>query len=285
MKRLILTFDGGGVLGIGPAAFMSAFVRSGGVLAPDAVAGTSAGAILAACRAVGMPWRQVVADFQKMAPEIFTAPPWRWRLDPRKPKYDGRGLVAALRRVFGDTRVCNTEIPIFITAMDYTRGRPKVWDSGDSDFLWYAVAASCSAPTYFPPIDGLVDGGLVANSPAMVALAGAVGKLRWGLPNCWILSMGTNGVFWHDPRVGENTSLVEWMQILLKNQTRGNEEMAEYQARTLLEGRLYRVEPVLTKNYPLDAVSEMAGYRQLWEGLYRARADELVEFLTRFRGG
>ena len=75
------------------------------------------------------------------------------------------------------------------------------------------------------------------------------------------------------------------MQILLKNQTRGNEEMAEYQARTLLEGRLYRVEPVLTKNYPLDAVSEMAGYRQLWEGLYRARADELVEFLTRFRGG
>jgi hypothetical protein len=192
--------------------------------------------------------------------------------------------MEALTQVFGDLRMCDLAQPCFVVAMDYTRGQPKIWDIGDRDFVRDVVAASCSAPTFFPPRDGLVDGGLVANSPAMVAIAGAVAKLKWPLQELRVLSLGTNGDYWRDPKVCETTNRLQWVDLLLSHVTRGNEELAEFQARTILEGRHLRVEPVLARDYKLDDLACMPEYSQIWKGLFRSRVDEVTKFLEADHG-
>lgn len=287
MSNLILTFDGGGVLGIGPATFL----RRWGCdypnlkIDPQAVAGTSVGSILAAARAIGFNGGQIEILFRGNIKTIFNSPPWTWKIDPRKPKYDGTGLVKALKSVFGDLRMNQTKLPLFIVATDCKRGCPKVFDSTDECYIWEAVAASCSAPTYFPPRPGgLVDGGLLANNPTMVAITGSVAKLGMPLDSIWALSFGTNGNYWKDPKVDQNTSKLGWAQVLLESPTRGNEKLASFQASTLLGRRLLRIEPILERDYGLDNVSIIDPYAQLWQAFYSMKKYEVELFLERMGG-
>lgn len=278
-SKIIWSYDGGGVLAIGPAMFMALAEDTGILPNPNILVGTSAGSILAAARAIGMSWNEIMTAFHAKAPQIFKVPGWSWRLDPRKPKYDGKGLAAALRDVFGDIPINKTLYPVFITAMDYTRGRPKIFDSSDSTPLWEAVAASCSAPTYFPPRNGLVDGGLIANSPSVVGIAGAISKLGISLEDIYCVSIGTNGDYWNNPKINENTSKLGWADLILSNPTRCNEELAVFQSQALLQSRYLRIEPITQCNYGLDQLRIMDEYSKIWSGLFVQRQAQLETFI------
>jgi len=284
MSSLLLSIGGGGVLGIGPATFLRNWEESHKALplSPDALAGTSVGSILVAAKAIGLSWAEVETLFIAGAPVIFRKPGWLWRIDPRKPKYDGTGLVEVLKKVFGSIRMNQTKTPVFIPAMDYSRGRPKVWGPEDDTYVWEAVAASCSAPTFFPPRPGqLVDGGLVANSPSMVGIAGAISKLGWELEESWCISMGTNGDYWVNPKIGENTSKIGWADVLLSNITRGNEELSVFQTAALLQRRFLHIDPQLDKNWSLDDLRAIPSYAGLWQYVFELKQFELEIFLQR----
>lgn len=278
----IFSFDGGGVLGIGPASFLWKWERDSYTLSRkhDVFAGTSAGSIIAAGGACGLSWSEIYYLFRKHLPTIFAHPPLSWRLDPRKPKFQGIGLETALRAVFGDKRMCDLKFPLFIVSYDTKLGIPKVYDNSDATPIWEAVANSCSAPTYFPPRNGMVDGGLVANSPAMVAVAGCVNKLRVSTQDLSILSFGTGGEYWRDPKVGTNTSAMGWAKFLLSSPTRGNEMLGEFQARTILDGRYLRIEPMLQKDFRMDDLSIVDEYSNIWAGFFVAMRDELNKFIA-----
>lgn len=288
MTKLLLSIDGGGVLGAGPAAYMARLEATPDLVGfiPDAYAGTSVGAILCAARAIGKKWSDILEILIRRAPEIFEKPPLSWRLNPLRPRYDGRGLERVLKDILGaSTTMAQTEVPLFIIAQDFTRGHPKVWDSRDGELLWEAVAASASAPTYFPPRAGRADGGLIANNPAVVGVAAMVDKMRIPLTDIWCLSLGTNGDYWKDPKISALTSSIEWGGILLRNPTRGNEELFSFLSRVLLGDRTFRVEPILSRDWALDDISTMGEYASIWEAIFRMRVESLITFKYRMDGG
>ncbi len=127
------------------------------------------------------------------------------------PKYDGRNLERVLTEHFGTAMLRDSLCPLLITAYDIERRRPFLFKTRlartgrvDHNFELRQVARSTSAaPLYFPPnriqlpqlpgqpdaVYSLVDGGIIANNPAMLAYLEA----KEQYPNCDILlvSLGT----------------------------------------------------------------------------------------------
>ncbi len=168
------------------------------------IAGTSTGAIIAACLALGYPAKKVVELYENHGKDIFQK-----SLFPRTgifgSKYDNEGLRNVLNDLFGDAKLGDISVPLIIPATDIANGCVHVFKSTyhneffrDKDVLVSeAVLASCSAPTYFPPIllTGnkylLTDGGLWANSPSLAAAIDAKKRLGARLEELKVLSIGT----------------------------------------------------------------------------------------------
>ncbi len=283
MARWLMSIDGGGALGIGPAELLSRAEATVGRLVPHAYAGTSVGALLAALAASGRSWRTIRDIFLAECPRIFERPPLSWRLNPWRPKYDGKALRSAAQRHLGDLRMCDLATPTFLTAFDFQVGRPKVFDCRDETPVWYAVLCSTAAPTYFPIVDGRWgDGGLVANNPTVVGLVGAVAKCGWDLNDAWCLSLGTNGDSWRDPHVAHR-SKIGWLKPLLDTFMGGEEELATFQAHALLGERLLRLEPHLRHDVAMDDVATaLWSYRAIWGAMWEKRAAEIGDWLRKW---
>lgn len=259
-----VSVDGGGILGIGSARFMSDLGYKG----EQFLSGTSTGAIIVALRAIGREWPEILEIFRKEGANIFENPGWLWKLNPQLPKYNEANIDAALKRHFGDKKLGSFGIPTFITASDFTSGKPKVFDSiTNADVpIRYAVRCSTAAPTYFAPVDGrYADGGLWANNPALVGLAGYCSKTGTHPLRCRTLSLGTGGDYWKPRKIGKYMNALQWASPVIEYALGGTEEGTTFISRALLgPRRFYRVEPKLTEGYGLDAVSAMKEYEEIW---------------------
>ncbi len=229
----MLALDGGGIRGLISLevlaqleAQLSGDYAEGFVLADafDYVAGTSTGAIIAACIALGMRVDEIRAFYRDSATEMFDKASLlrRWRN-----KYEDEQLAAKLRTVFGnDTtlgserlrtllmvvmRNATTDSPWPIsnnpTAFYNLRSRTAEGKACNLDLpLWQLVRASTAAPTYFPPevIDAggpepfvMVDGGVTTyNNPAFLLFLMATAepyRLCWptGVDKMLLVSIGT----------------------------------------------------------------------------------------------
>lgn len=99
--------------------------------------------------------------------------------------------------------IAEQPIRLLVTAISVKQHQPRVFGGrgiGDGSFpgitLRDAILASAAAPTYFPVHDAaaaepLVDGGLVANAPELVAVAYAHRRLAVPLHDLFVLSIGT----------------------------------------------------------------------------------------------
>jgi len=168
------------------------------------IAGTSTGAIIAACLALGIPAKRVVKLYENHGRDIF---PKRgiFKMGLFSSKYDNKGLRKVLETLFESAKLGDIQVPLILPATDIANGCVHVFKSTyhneflrDKDILVSeAVLASCSAPTYFPPIllTGekylLADGGLWANSPSLVAAIDAKKRLNAKLTDLKVLTVGT----------------------------------------------------------------------------------------------
>lgn len=156
------------------------------------IVGTSTGAILAVAIAMGKDLDKCATLYDAFGPEIFPQDlpqkkhwyDWkRWA----EPTYRDTPLGDALQKLFAlDTTLDKCKTNTLVTAYNvFTRNLflLKSYDSETSDIMaWEACKASCSAPTYFPAhiLDHrnarkpLVDGGIFANNPALLAIAEAI---------------------------------------------------------------------------------------------------------------
>lgn len=202
----ILSIDGGGIKGIIPATVL-AFLESqlqeldnnkDARLADyfDVIAGSSTGGILTAMisspNEKNRPFsaaKDIVSFYFKYGPKIFNSSG-----SPLfGPKYDGKYLHKVLQDELGETRLHQTLTDVAITAFDIKTNQPIIFTNSElakspqldakmSD-ICYATAA---APTFFPPYyflndDGkgkqhefnLIDGGIAAGDPALLALSTA----------------------------------------------------------------------------------------------------------------
>jgi NTE family protein len=163
--RIGLALGGGAARGFAHIGVIKALEAHG--IHPDLVAGTSAGAVVAALYASGMSGLQM----NRAALKLDEASISDWAMPFRS-----RGLIkgVALENYLNTTlsgrKIEQLKIPLGVVATDLRTGEPILFQRGNTG---QAVRASCSIPSLFEPVvigdHEYVDGGLVSPVPAAFA--------------------------------------------------------------------------------------------------------------------
>ncbi len=165
LPRIGLALSGGAARGIAHVGVMRAFAEH--QIPIDCIAGTSAGSLVGAALASGIPIEEIEAIGRNL----------RWRdigrmTMSRLGVQSNERLEQYLRERMPKTRFEELPIPLAVVATDLHSGNAVIMrDEGDVPF---AVRASCAIPGWYVPVTDengrqLVDGGLVANIPSVVA--------------------------------------------------------------------------------------------------------------------
>jgi patatin-like phospholipase/acyl hydrolase len=274
----ILSLDGGGLRGIFSAAVLARIEEDLGVRIVDhfdLIAGTSTGGIIALGLGLGLSPRAIVEFYTNKGPRVFRD---RTRLRTLRrlfrAKYTDAPLRAALEEVFDDRTFGESTKRLVITSYSLTNDdvylfRTPHLPTLTRDWRERAVTvalATAAAPTYLPgvPLDGtrLVDGGLWANNPAMVALTEAVGPLGRPLDSIRMFSLGTTTDVRPRHRRLDRGGLLSWSRDAIEVLMRAQSESATKQVRHFLStDQFLRLNPTV----PTGAVA-----------LDRVNADELI---------
>jgi uncharacterized protein len=268
----ILTLDGGGLRGMFSAAVLAHLEEDHDIRIADhfdLIAGTSTGGIIALGLGLGMRPREIVEFYTAHGPRIFRnhsklrgARHWLWT------KYSAAPLRAALTNVLGDRSFGESSKRLVITS--YNLGANDVYlfrtphlPELTRDWRERAVdvaLATTAAPTYFPAhsLSGarLIDGGILANNPVMVAITEAIGPLRQPPEAIKVFSVGTTtDVPPHRRRLDKGGRLM-WASAAVNVLMRAQSDSATKQARHFLGAeKLLRLNPTVpTGALSLDKV-------------------------------
>jgi patatin-like phospholipase/acyl hydrolase len=320
----ILSIDGGGIRGILPATVMAEIERrTGKHIAElfDLIAGTSTGGLLAlgAVKSLRDPATDalyihysaadMVTLYEMEGPRIFYRAPWRvvssvgGLLDE---KYPSENIEGVLNEYFGDSLLSESMADVIVPAYDIETREPiffksrKARNNIDDDCrMWQVARATSAAPSYFEPalIHGadvshaLVDGGVIANSPAMCAYAEAR-KHYAHASDIMLVSLGTGDLTRRIPiNDARNWGLAEWLAPLFSMMFDGMADAVDYQLTQLLRPesdnrRYYRFQTrLIGGSDTLDDASRtnIRALKMVAQDMVRAHdelLDELCEQLT-----
>lgn len=172
-QRIGVALSGSGLL-LGAHIGALRAVEGSGLTVAE-IAGTSGGAIIAACYAAGlsadaMEDLYLNADFRKLVPIQFH-PVALIRLLLTRGLVSSAPLEAWLRRNVGRARFGQSRMPCTIVASNLTTETSQIWSTKTTPNtpLWQATLASASFPLVFPPVRYrtwiLQDGGLYDDIP------------------------------------------------------------------------------------------------------------------------
>lgn len=297
----ILSLDGGGIRGLLTTVVLERLEAKvpGWLDKVDCVAGTSTGGIIALGLAFGMTPAQLRGLYYDRGHEIFDS---SWIHSMKEiggltgSKYDNEKLRKILEQTFGDTRLGDLKKKVVIPSFDLyatTEQGARCWaphfmhnfagPTADVDVrVSLAALRTSAAPTYFPTVGSHIDGGVVANDPAMVAVGQVLDPTNVDpipkFEDVLVLSLGTgtalNSIAGHDHDWGD----LEWVQPLINLLLDANVSAAEKLCRQLLGERYHRVSPVLpSPPVPLDGVNrrdDLVAFGQ------QAAIDEVAEWLS-----
>ncbi|MET7878879.1 CBASS cGAMP-activated phospholipase [Micromonospora profundi] len=205
----VLALDGGGAKALFTAHVLARLEADLGVSVVgsfDLIAGTSAGGIIALGLGAGMRPAEIVERYTGLIERVFPrSRQARWRLLPRawSPAYSGAILREVLGEVFGTRLFGESNKRLVIPSWDVQRGEVHIFKTPhhprlrrDSQITMVDVAmATSAAPTFFSAakVDGqrLVDGGVWANNPSVVAIGEAVSMFGVPLESIRVLNVGT----------------------------------------------------------------------------------------------
>lgn len=236
-ERFVLCIDGGGMRGVIPVIYLQKLEEElqklGGNNSLDSyfdlIAGTSTGGLIAlslTCpssfgyklcnNAPQIKLEELLEQYQTMGNIIFPPSTFIHLRKISSTKYPETGIEKQLKEWYEDSLMGQATVPTLIMSYDLFSGMPvEIRSYEERSFLVRdAGRATSAAPTYFPPlIKGeqiLVDGGVVANNPAIYAYLEAK-KLY---PNCQkfhILSLSTGGKG-HSMTLDETKGLLSWVE-------------------------------------------------------------------------
>jgi uncharacterized protein len=213
----ILSIDGGGIRGIYPAAILAGLEQrflGGRSVAScfDLVAGTSTGGIIGLGLGAGLTAADVLDLYVKQGNEIFPEPSdslfggaktwWRPKQQYLQYQYERDALQKVLTDRFGDKLFGDSIVRLCIPAFEGKHSEVFVFKTPHHsgykfDRLEKMVTvglATSAAPTYFRPLEHgnytLVDGGVWANNPAMLAVIEAMICFEIGRDQIDLLSIG-----------------------------------------------------------------------------------------------
>ena len=249
----VLAIDGGGIRGLIPALVLAEVERRTGrriAALADLLAGTSTGAIIACALAKPdpMPAARVAAIYEQDGPRIFHRSLLKiitsadGYLDER---YDASGLVRSLRTHLGDARLPQATTEILLVTYDLQARSPVLLRRSDDVSMVEAAHASSAAPTYFEPVRigprTLVDGGVCAINPAMLAYADAGGRLD---------VLGSLGTGEHTRPIpfseARGWGQIQWARPIIDVVFDGSADVVNAELSRLIDDRYIRLQTQLT---------------------------------------
>ncbi|NVK10828.1 MAG: patatin-like phospholipase family protein [Gammaproteobacteria bacterium] len=291
----VLSIDGGGLRGIIPGLILTELEKKLQHYShrPDArlcdffdlIAGTSTGAILGASYLTpdhnGRPKftaADAVSLYQTRGGAIFNRSTWRKITTLGgllEEKYSAHALEKILLRQFGEIDLASLLKPCCFVSYDIVQRKPKVFKQhtasieGNNFRLIDVLRSTAAAPTYFEAaqvtsidrpdvIRTFIDGGIVANDPALCAYSEALKfpEVR-GIADMMIVSLGTGqqlqSYTYQDVK---GYGPLRWAQPVINIALDGGPQMAEYHLKgidsTTNTQHVYRLQPEL-----FDASPEM----------------------------
>lgn len=243
----ILSLDGGGLRGIYTAAVLARLEEDLGIRVVDhfdLIAGTSTGGVIALGLGLGMSPRDILEFYTAHGPRIFRDQSGlRSVRRLSRSKYSSVPLRNALEEVFGDRLFGHSTKRLVITSYDIGVDDVHLFRTPHLPTLardWREKAvdvamATTAAPTYFPgkELHGarLIDGGIWANNPSMVAVTEAVGPLGYSLDSVRVFSVGTTTDLPHRSRRLDRGGLVPWARDVVDVLMRAQSDSATKQVR------------------------------------------------------
>ncbi len=260
----ILSIDGGGIRGIVPAMILHQIEQITGQPTCelfDFIAGTSAGGMVALLLVKpdkdGTPEytaQEVAEIFAHRGSEIFSSTVWdqiRSVRTLREKKYPSTGIEKILKDHLGETYLSESLTDILITSYAIKRRNACFFKSrnavASSDFnikMRHIARATSAAPTYFEPaqvdipnLDDpfvLIDGGIVANNPAMCAYVEAR-SLYPKADDFIVVSIGTGELLQgYDYDDAKRWGLAGWVGPMIDFLFHGSQVTVDYQLQQLL---------------------------------------------------
>lgn len=291
--RKILAIDGGGIRGVVPAKFLADVERLTGKKIRDyfdLVVGTSTGGIIAIALGLGFSPEQILEFYEHYGPKIFPKQPFRCGL--LAPKYDGKNLEDALRNTFGERKFGESALRLVVPAYDVNDGSVRLWKTAhhedyksDCHRKVIEVAMStAAAPIYFrtyraPNGQFLVDGGIWANNPVLVAVLEAVYILQWDPSEIAILSLGCL----HAPLdIGKNkfkaTGAWQWKDHIASLTLQAQSQAALGMAELIVPNKIIRIDPEAPGSYlSLDNVRRIDEMKAIAESEARRRVNVIED--------
>ena len=205
----VLALDGGGAKALFTAHVLARLEDDLDVRVSDSfdlLAGTSAGGIIALALGAGMKPADVVTRYTDLTRKVFPTlrrSPARFVSRAVAPAYSGVVLREVLSEVLGTRLLGDSEKRLVIPSWDVQRGdvhlsktphHPRLNRDWRIPMVDVAMATT-AAPSYFPAaqVDGqrLIDGGVWANNPSLLAISEAVSMLGVPLDAIRVLNIGT----------------------------------------------------------------------------------------------
>ena len=270
----VLSLTGGGYRGLFTAQVLVALcdaARRKGRLASsiDVFAGTSIGGLMSCALAVGVAPRRVLDAIDAAGPVVFAKKRFRTlRRVVFGALYDKDNLEKAIDACLGEharTKLRDIEQGVIVPAVDWVGGRVEVYMSAffgkshaSNATLKEVCLATSAAPTYFDSseVDGkpMLDGGLAANNPDILALVEIARRRPTELARVEMLSIGTAGADKRRAPAKADRSGLGWASELAVFMIDVQERTAAAQAKRLLGGRYLRVNHTGGRS---DAFAEM----------------------------
>jgi len=211
----VLCLDGGGLKGLFSAAVLAEIESDHAVKVAehfDLIVGTSTGGLIALALGAGLSPAQVVGFYVTHGPSIFPSGRSRTVRQWVRSKHSSAPLRRALQEVLGDRRLADSHKRLVIPAYSLdeddvylfkTPHHPRFHRDGREAMVDVALATT-AAPTYLPAArlrnHRLVDGGVWANNPTLVAVIEALTVLGKAPSDCRVLSLGTTDPVSSRPR-------------------------------------------------------------------------------------
>lgn len=305
MTYRVLSLDGGGIKGLITVIMLQCLSQEPGLDGwldkVDLIAGTSTGGLIALALAKGLDLQEIRDLYEKKGCDIFDD---SWAddvVDLGKiigADYGIKNLTRELKNQLGTSTLGQLKRNVLIATFDLDNDdkdprkrswKPKLFHnlpgkSNDNDFLAYKVGLYTSAaPTFFPAVDGYVDGGVFATNPSMCALAQTQDPRNQGkvpLEDVVLLSLGTGKSLTYIKEKNLDWGYAQWAQPLIGLMLDGVEGVADYQCRQMLGDRYHRLAPVFAPGVSI----QMDDVKRMPEMVTFANAVNLTDTVAWLKG-
>jgi uncharacterized protein len=245
----ILALDGGGAKALFTAHVLARLEEDLDVKVADSfdlIAGTSAGGIIALALGAGLRPAEIRDHFDSLVREVFPTARRRSPHRTLRPAYSAKALNQALAGVLGDRLLGTSQKRLIVPSWDVAMGSVHVFKTPHHERLrrdWRIPMvdvgmATTAAPTFFPAalVDGhrLIDGGVWANNPSVIAITEAISMLGVHLRGIRVLNIATMdpvGVGAHPERLDKG-GWAQWAtstaELLVSASSRGGQGTAEH---------------------------------------------------------